>query len=120
MEIIDRRYFATLSSGTRTTLQPVAVGVNGEIGYIAVAETTPMVIAPTTDLTMPHIHSSTLVSPAHMAMNPADHSVDLQKSGKSRSNTAKRQCGYGAGDPGSIHVFNQRKSEIFRKTPSHA
>ena len=57
----------------------MAVGVNGEIGYIAVAESAPMVIAPTTELSMPLIHSSTLVSPAHLAMAPTD--VDLQKSG---------------------------------------
>jgi hypothetical protein len=55
--------------------------MNGEIGYIAVAEAPPMVMAPTPDLTMSHLHTSTLVSPAHLAMGPPEHSAELQKTG---------------------------------------
>jgi hypothetical protein len=56
--------------------------MNGEIGYIAVAETPTVVMAPAVDMTLQHLHTSTLVSPAHMAMAPNmapnDHNMDIQ------------------------------------------
>ena len=48
----------------------MAVGVNGEIGYIAIQES-PVVMGTTVataDMTMQHLHNSTLVSPVHLAM----------------------------------------------------
>ena len=75
-------------SGTRTTLQPVAVGVNGEIGYIAIQEG-PVVMSTsvaTTDMTMQHLHQSTLVSPVHLAIGApsniaSDAPMDPQTTG---------------------------------------
>jgi len=77
--------FSFYLSGTRTTLQPVAVGMNGEIGYIAIAET-PVVMAQTSDMTMQHLHQSTLVSPVHLSISapanmPAEHVMDPQTTG---------------------------------------
>ncbi len=81
-------HLVCLFTGTRTTLQPVAVGVNGEIGYIAIQEG-PVVMSTsvaTTDMTMQHLHQSTLVSPVHLALGApgtiaTDAALDPQTTG---------------------------------------
>ena len=55
--------------------------MNGEIGYIAIAEG-PVVMGPTTDMTMQHLHQSTMVSPVHLALGAADPNMDPQTTGK--------------------------------------
>jgi len=70
-------------------LQPVAVGVNGEIGYIAIQEG-PVGMntsVATTDMTMQHLHQSTLVSPVHLALGApgniaTDPAMDPQTTGR--------------------------------------
>ena len=57
-------------TGSRTTLQPVAVGVNGEISYIAVAEPAPQ--APPPDPTLQHIQQVS-------ALNQFQHAVQQQQ-----------------------------------------
>ena len=59
-----------LLPGSRTTLQPVAVGVNGEISYIAVAEPAPPVPPP--DPTLQHIQQVS-------ALNQFQHAVAAQQ-----------------------------------------
>ena len=58
------------TNGSRTTLQPVAVGVNGEISYIAVAEPAPP--APPPDPTLQHIQQVS-------ALNQFQHAVAAQQ-----------------------------------------
>ena len=55
--------------------------MNGEIGYIAIAEG-PVVMGPTTDMTMQHLHQSTMVSPVHLALGAADPNMDPQTTGE--------------------------------------
>ena len=59
-----------LITGSRTTLQPVAVGVNGEISYIAVAEPAPP--GPPPDPTLQHIQQVS-------ALNQFQHAVAAQQ-----------------------------------------
>lgn len=85
-------------NGTRTTLQPVAVGVNGEIGYIAIPEP-PIAVgaaAAAADINMQHIHQSNLVSPVHRAMPmaaqpPPQSNMDPQTTGLLAESERMRQ-----------------------------
>ena len=59
--------------------------MNGEIGYIAIAET-PVVMAQTADLTLQHLHQSAMVSPVHLSIGTpasmaAEHAMDPQTTG---------------------------------------